>query len=223
VATTSSCRGETACPPGSRNGTGLAATHPPRIWILPPSDSLGGPVTARGHARLKPTWFPPKVVPVTPPAALTDIRSRHWASGPSLTRPPADSTHGRHNPRCARQAKPIFQMSWRRTQQVKQHSWSTTSQQRQELRAKPAQGTWCESHTMAPAVCILNPFNGTHTCRPGGGLRWGRSPTAAHRSKHSLARSSKLCYRAAPEGASSAAHIPCTYWYIAQYTRYNSE
>jgi hypothetical protein len=58
VATTSSCRGETACPPSSRNGTGLDATHSPRIWSLSPSDSLGGPVTVRGHARLKPTWFP---------------------------------------------------------------------------------------------------------------------------------------------------------------------
>jgi hypothetical protein len=56
---------------------------------------------------------------------------------------------------------------------------------------------------MAAAVCILNLLNGTHNCRPGGGLRWVRSPTAAHRSKHALARSSKLRYRAAPEGASS--------------------
>jgi hypothetical protein len=28
--TVSSCRGAIACPPGSRNGTGLVATHPPR-------------------------------------------------------------------------------------------------------------------------------------------------------------------------------------------------
>jgi hypothetical protein len=56
---------------------------------------------------------------------------------------------------------------------------------------------------MAPAVCILNPLNGTHNCRPGGGLRWVRSPTAAHRSKHALARSSKLHYWATPEGANS--------------------
>ncbi len=51
---------------------------------------------------------------------------------------------------------------------------------------------------MAPAVCILNPSNGTHNCRPGGGLRWVRSPTAEHRSKHALARSSSLYLRAAP-------------------------
>ncbi len=58
VANASSCRVETACPPGSRNGTGLDATHYPRIWSLSPSDSLGGPATVRGHARPKPTWFP---------------------------------------------------------------------------------------------------------------------------------------------------------------------
>ena len=56
---TSSCCGATACPTGSRNGpgTGLDATHPPRIWSVSPSDSLPGSVTARGHARLQPAWF----------------------------------------------------------------------------------------------------------------------------------------------------------------------
>ncbi len=36
-------------------------------------------------------------------------------------------------------------------------------QQRQALQGASAQGTWCESHIimMAPAVCILNPSNGT--------------------------------------------------------------
>ncbi len=53
--------------------------------------------------------------------------------------------------------------------------------------------------TMAPAVCILNPFNGTHNCRPGGGLRWVRSPTAAHRSKHALARSSNYATEPHPK------------------------
>ncbi len=55
VVTTSSCFSETACPPGSRNGPGLAATHPHRIWSLSPSGSLGGPVTVRallGSSRL---------------------------------------------------------------------------------------------------------------------------------------------------------------------------
>jgi hypothetical protein len=47
---TSSCCGATTCPTGSRNGTGLDATHPPRIWSVSPSDSLPGSVTARGHA-----------------------------------------------------------------------------------------------------------------------------------------------------------------------------
>ena len=57
---TSSCAARllAASPPGSRNG--LGSTHPPRIWSVSPSDSLRRSVTARGHARLKPTWFPLK-------------------------------------------------------------------------------------------------------------------------------------------------------------------
>ncbi len=63
------------------------------------------------------------------------------------------------------------------------------------------EGTWCESHTMALAVCILNPSNGTHSCRPGGGLAGFESlrQRTALRMRlpdgiHNL--------RAAPEGAS---------------------
>ncbi len=86
----------------------------------------------------------------------------------------------------------------------------SSDQQRQGPRGASAQGTWCESHIMAPAVCILNPSNGTHNCRPGEGLRWVRSPTAAHRSMHALARSSKLRSEPHWEGASFAsALIPC--------------
>jgi hypothetical protein len=62
-------------------------------------------------------------------------------------------------------------MSWRRTNPQKQ-LWSTRTNNDKVLKAQSAQGTWCESHIMAPAVCILNPSNGTHNCRPGGGLRW---------------------------------------------------
>ena len=43
------------------------------------------------------------------------------------------------------------------------------------------------SHIMAPAVCILNPSNGTHNCRPGWRTCWVRLPTAAYRSTHALA------------------------------------
>jgi hypothetical protein len=77
------------------------------------------------------------------------------------------------------------------------------SQQRHGPRGTSAQGTWCESHIMAPAVCILNPSNGTQNCRPGGGLQWVRSPTAAHRYKHALARSSNHAFGPHWEGASS--------------------
>jgi hypothetical protein len=55
-------------------------------------------------------------------------------------------------------------------------------------------GTRCKSHIMAPAVYILNPLYtvySTHiiTRRPGGGLRWVRSPLAEHRSTQALAQS----------------------------------
>jgi hypothetical protein len=78
------------------------------------------------------------------------------------------------------------------------------------------EGTWCESHIMASAVCISNPSNGIHNhrnCRPGWRTcsRWESSgilkitiypdiypdltpggsqiPPAAHRFTHALARS----------------------------------
>ena len=53
--------------------------------------------------------------------------------------------------------------------------------------SSPVEGTWCESHTMAPAVCISNPSNGTHNCRPGWRTCWVRLPSAAYRSTHTLA------------------------------------
>ena len=53
--------------------------------------------------------------------------------------------------------------------------------------SSPVEGAWCESHTMAPAVCILNPSNGTHNCRPGWRTCWVRLPSAAYRSTHTLA------------------------------------
>ena len=61
--------------------------------------------------------------------------------------------------------------------------------------SSPVEGTWCESHTMAPAVCILNPSNGTHNCRPGWRTCWVRLPMAAYRSTHALANEPS---RAAP-------------------------
>ncbi len=44
----------------------------------------------------------------------------------------------------------------------------------------------------------MNPSNGTHNCRPGGGLRWVRSPTAAHRSQACARLIFILRYRVAP-------------------------
>ena len=43
--TVSSCRGEIACPPGSRNGSGLVATHPPR------TESSHRPAPSRDRSR----------------------------------------------------------------------------------------------------------------------------------------------------------------------------
>ena len=53
--------------------------------------------------------------------------------------------------------------------------------------SSPVEGAWRESHTMAPAVCISNPSNGTHNCRPKWRTCWVRLPTAAYRSTHALA------------------------------------
>ena len=57
-------------------------------------------------------------------------------------------------------------------------------------------------NTMAPAVCILKPPNGTHNCRPGWRTCWVRIPSAAHCSTLALAQSCIL--RATAEGASSS-------------------
>ena len=47
--------------------------------------------------------------------------------------------------------------------------------------SSPVEGTWCESHIMAPAVCILNPSNGTHNCRPGWRTCLGSTPSRSVR------------------------------------------
>ena len=191
------------------HGTGLGATHPPRIWSVSPSDSLPGSVTARGHARPMPTWFTlghgqgpcsahadlvyPKVVPVTSPVALTDNRSRHpWGPGAS-----PDPVSIRHDARAILSPSALDEHANRPKCPGEGPTGTEYVADNDKVYVASAQGTWCESHIMAPAVCILNPSNGTHNCRPDGGLRWVRSPTAAHRYKHALARSSNLCFRAA--------------------------
>jgi hypothetical protein len=80
-----------------------------------PSGSLAGPVTVRDHARLRPASVSLSRPGHAPQRASTVHRSRQPAPEPCLTRPPADSTHGRHKARCALQSKPFVQMSWRRT------------------------------------------------------------------------------------------------------------
>ena len=45
--------------------------------------------------------------------------------------------------------------------------------------SSPVEGPGCESHIMAPAVCILNPSNGTHNCRPGWRTCLGSTPSGS--------------------------------------------
>ena len=70
--------------------------------------------------------------------------------------------------------------------------------------SSPVEGAWRESHTMAPAVCISNPSNGTHNCRPGWRTCWVRPPSAAYRSTHTLAYEPS---RAAPMKAQVVADV----------------
>jgi hypothetical protein len=60
-----------------------------------------------------------------PQRASTVYRSRQSAPEPCLTRPPADSTHGRHKARCALQSIPFVQLSWRRTLTGTGTDWTT--------------------------------------------------------------------------------------------------
>ena len=61
--------------------------------------------------------------------------------------------------------------------------------------SSPVEGTWCESHTMAPAVCIMKPSNDIHNCRPGWRTCWVQLPPAAHRSTHALAQNLRVAPR----------------------------
>ena len=121
--------------PSARAGTGLPpppaaarllahpapATGPAWLQRIPPGSGahtvrlpLGtghgkGPCPARARIGFpKSSWSRPQ-------RASTVYRSRQSAPEPCLTRPPADSTHGRHKARCALQSIPFVQLSWRRT------------------------------------------------------------------------------------------------------------
>ena len=101
----------TASPPGPVNGTGLGATHPPGPGACrrpAPRRERSRPGAMLGPARLGSL----KDVRVTPHCGVDDNRSRHSAARePGLTRTPADTTHGRSDPRLRSQSKPIVQMS----------------------------------------------------------------------------------------------------------------
>ena len=97
----------------------------PQDRELTPSGSLAGPVTVRDHARLRPASVSLSRPGHAPHRASTVHRSRQTAPEPCLTRPPADSTHGRHKARCALQSIPFVQLSWRRTLTGTGTDWTT--------------------------------------------------------------------------------------------------
>ena len=115
---------------------------------------------------------------------LTSIRPYHAShlcpSGPGLGQP-SNHVSNRQN---------VLALAGEQVRQVpvRQALRCTTTTPQRDTRVY-VEGTWCESHTMAPAVCISNPSNGTHNCRPGWRTCWVQLPSAAHRSTHALARS----------------------------------
>ena len=72
-----------------------------------PSGSLAGPVTVRDHARLRPASVSLSRPGHVPKGRRPFTGHGRSASGPCLTRPPADSTHGWHKAWCARQSNTI--------------------------------------------------------------------------------------------------------------------
>ena len=130
---------------GPRAGTGLPsppaaarllahpapATGPAWLQRIPPGPRIHtvrlprgtghgkGPCPAQARIGFpKSSWSRPQ-------RASTVYRSRQSAPEPCLTRPPADSTHGRHKARCALQSIPSVQMSWRRTLTGMSTDWTT--------------------------------------------------------------------------------------------------
>jgi hypothetical protein len=139
----------TASPPGPATGTGLGATHPPGPGACrrpAPRWDRSRPGAMLGPVRLGSL----KDVRVTPHCGVDDHRSWHPAARePGLTRTPADTTHGRFDPRSrfAEQANglkcPGEGPSGRCRCKVRRPT--STSRSR-----RIAQGTWCESHTWRP-------------------------------------------------------------------------
>ncbi len=97
----------TASPPGPATGTGLGATHPPGPGACrrpAPRWDRSRPGAMLGPVRLGSL----KDVRVTPHCGVDDHRSWHPAARePGLTRTPADTTHGRFDPRLRSQSKPM--------------------------------------------------------------------------------------------------------------------
>ena len=90
-----------------------------------PSGSLAGPVTVRDHARLRPASVSLSRPGHAPERRRPFTGHGRSASGPCLTRPPADSTHGWHKARCARQSNTIRPTVLRRTIAGACTDWTT--------------------------------------------------------------------------------------------------
>ena len=139
----------TASPPGPANGTGLGATHPPGPGACrrpAPRRERSRPGAMLGPVRLGSL----KDVRVTPQCGVDDNRSRHPAARePGLTRTPADTTHGRFDPRLRSQSKPIVPNVLAKDPPAGA-GVKYAGQHRQAAQGAIAQGTWCESHTWRP-------------------------------------------------------------------------
>jgi hypothetical protein len=139
----------TASPPGPVNGTGLGATHPPGPGACrrpAPRWDRSRPGAMLGPVRLGSL----KDVRVTPQCGVDDNRSRHPAARePGLTRTPADTTHGRFDPRLRSQSKPIVPNVLAKDPPAGA-GVKYAGQHRQAAQGAIAQGTWCESHTWRP-------------------------------------------------------------------------
>jgi len=139
----------TASPPGPVNGTGLGATHPPGPGACrrpAPRRERSRPGAMLGPVRLGSL----KDVRVTPQCGVDDNRSRHPAARePGLTRTPADTTHGRFDPRLRSQSKPIVPNVLAKDPPAGA-GVKYAGQHRQAAQGATAQGTWCESHTWRP-------------------------------------------------------------------------
>ena len=125
-----------------------------------PSGSLAGPVTVRDHARLRPASVSLSRPGHAPPKASTVYRSRQVGlralPDPATSRLDARVAQGpvRSTEQYHSSNRPAKDPS--RSVHGLDYMTSTSHPRAGAARSSrdAAQGTWCESHTMAPAVCM---------------------------------------------------------------------